>query len=84
METVSNRIIEGESLVIDNKHFVGCTLINCILEYSGDDVVFDRTEMRGCRYVFFGRARRTIHFLQGTGLMPHAPAEWGEFPGTVQ
>jgi hypothetical protein len=39
--------------------------------------------MSGCRHVFFGRARRTLHYLQGVGLMPHRPSESGEFPEQI-
>ncbi len=79
MEVVSGCTIQDECVVIDGKRFTDCTLINCILEYSGDPVDFVRTRMRGCRYVFYGRARHTVQFLQGTGLMLYDPAKWGEF-----
>ncbi len=68
---------------LDRKSFVQCTFINCVLNYHGYEVSFDRTEMRGCRHVFFGRARRTLHYLHGVGMMPHNPLEWGEFPESV-
>ena len=79
MEDILFQTIEGESLTIDGKHFVDCLLIDCILEYSGEPVSFERTLMRGCRYVFHGNARSTVQFLQETGLMPFVPSEWGEF-----
>lgn len=71
METIEGRTIQGESLTIDGKHFIDCTIIDCVLEYRGDPVNFERTYMRGCRHVFFGRARRTLQYLQNVGLMPH-------------
>jgi hypothetical protein len=64
MEVISGLTIKDECVAIDDKHFIDCTLINCILEYSGSDVAFDATRIRGCRYVFFGRARQTLQFLQ--------------------
>ncbi len=83
MEIILGLTIENESIRIDGKHFIDCTLVDCILEYSGGDVMFERTHMRGCRHVFYGRARRTLHYLQGTGLMPFAPAEWGEYSDRI-
>ena len=83
MELIQNLILEGELVTIDDKHFVDCTFIDCILEYRGQAVSFERTQMSGCRYVFFGHARSTVHFLQGAGLMPYTPGEWGEFPDMI-
>lgn len=80
MQTVQNRVFEGEVLTLDGTLYSDCTLNNCVLEYSGGPVAFERTKIRGCQYVFFGRARRTVHFLQGVGLLDAAPNEWGEFP----
>ncbi len=84
LKAVVGLTIENESVEIDDKHFIDCTLVNCILEYSGRAVAFERTHMRGCRHVFFGQARRTLHYLQNTGLMPYAPADWGEYSDRVQ
>ena len=78
METITGMTIQGECLSIDGKTFVDCLLVDCVLEYSGGPVSFERTNMRSCRYTFFGRARRTVHFLQNTGLMPFSPTEWAE------
>ncbi len=83
MQTVQNTTFEGEVLTIDDTLYADCVLINCTLEYSGGPVAFERTKMRGCHYVFFGRARRTIHFLQGVGLLEHGMHEWAEFPALV-
>ena len=84
MRIISDATLTSECLRIDDTHFINCTLVDCILEYSGGDVIFDRTVMRGCRHVFFGRARRTLHYVQRVGLMPYDPAAWGEFSETVQ
>lgn len=84
MLTVQNQTIEGEVLTIDDTLYSDCVLINCTLEYSGGPVAFERTKMRGCQYVFFGRARRTIHFLQGVGLLAQDLDEWAEFPVLIQ
>ena len=83
MILISNRYFQDETVELDGCHFVSCTFSNCILEYHGGEVIFDRASMQSCRHVFFGRARRTLHYLQGIGLMDHDPAEWGEFHTTV-
>ena len=83
MEIVQGKTLESVSIVIDGTMFVDCTMVDCILEYSGGPVTFERTQMRGCRYVFFGQARATVHFLQNVGLMDQHPFEWAEFPVLV-
>ena len=83
MRQIQGETIEGQVLAIDDKEFIDCTLVDCVLEYSGRPVSFTRTHMRGCRYVFFGSARSTVHFLQGVGLLSNAPGEWSEFPDTI-
>jgi hypothetical protein len=83
LKTIQDTTIRGERLRIDDKTFVNCILANCILEYSGGPVSFERTHLRGCSYVFYGRARRTVDFLQNTGLMPCVPSEWGEVTDLV-
>lgn len=83
MHTVQNMTFEDETLTIDNTLYSNCVLIDCTLEYSGGPVAFEHTHMRNCRYVFFGEARRTVHFLQGVGLLEHKANEWAEFPTLV-
>ena len=83
MEIITGQNFSEANLCIDNKHFINCHLVDCILEYSGGDVIFERTNLRGCRHVFYGRARRTLHYLQGVGLMPHNPRDWAEFSNQV-
>ncbi len=87
--STSIEIIEGESFLnesveLDDKHFIHCTFENCIVEYHGGEIVFELSNMRNCRHVFYGRARRTLQYLQGVGLMPHQPLDWGEFPERIQ
>ena len=75
------RTIRDTRVCIDNKSFVQCTLTNCTLEYRGDPVSFHSSHLSQCKYVFLGPAKRTVIFLQQTGLMPFDPTEWGEFDG---
>ena len=66
---------------MDGKSFVDCILHDCVLEYSGGSLVLERTQLTGCRYVFFGGARGTVHFLQSVGLL--ADTGFSEFPELV-
>jgi hypothetical protein len=84
MEIILEEVIENASIKLDGKSFVGCTLQHCVLQYNGGPVSFDRTVFRGCKYVFFGSARSTVHFLQAVGLITGDSSLWGEFPEQVQ
>ena len=79
MQRIQQRVFEGEVLEMDDKHFIECTLTNCILRYSGGELVLEKTLLRGCNSVFFGRARGTVRFLQTMGLLANLGSEWGEF-----
>ncbi len=70
METVFDRHFEGEHVEIDEKHFIGCTLCRCTLEYAGGAVILERTRITGCRYVFCGPAQCTVNYLKTMGLLP--------------
>ncbi len=78
------QLLVAVRLYRDDKHFIHCTFENCIVEYHGGEIVFELSNMRNCRHVFYGRARRTLQYLQGVGLMPHQPLDWGEFPERIQ
>ncbi len=80
MEVICDQVIQDIQLSLDEKSFVNCVLERCILEYSGGNVSFDQTIFRGCKYVFFGRARATVHFLQAVGMVTDEAALWAEFP----
>lgn len=78
METIIGHTIHNTVVRIDNKSFVNCDLSGCTLEYAGEPVSFQVTRLRNCRYIFFGAAKRTVVFLQETGLMPFDERDWGE------
>lgn len=80
MELLQGLTLRGRTLDLDGKKFVGCTFIDCVLQYSGGPVAFELSRFRGCRYVFYGSARNTVHFLQEVGLLPYLESDWGEFP----
>ena len=83
MEIITDATIAGESVSLDGKHFIDCTLVDCVLCYSGLNVVFERTSLKGCRHVFYGRARQTVHYLQNVGLLMNELGQWAEMPEEV-
>jgi hypothetical protein len=78
LKKIENQTIEGQSLSMDDTAFINCIIKDCILEYSGSSFKLIDTELKSCRYVFYGPARGTVHFLQSVGMMPPASSEWGE------
>jgi hypothetical protein len=58
VEIVDGDFLVNQSVELDGKQFVNCSFLNCILEYHGGEIAFDRTKMNGCWHVFFGRSFR--------------------------
>ena len=83
MELIQGITLTDELVTLDEKHFIDCLLVNCLLRYSGQDVIFERTVFRGCRHVFYGNARSTVHYLQNVGLMENGLGDWREFAEAV-
>ena len=83
MELISHHTYTNAVVRLDDTKFCDCTFIDCTLEYEGGYVIFERSIMRRCRYVFSGQARRTVQFCQNTGLMPWNASEWAELPELV-
>jgi len=69
LELVANRTLVGQIVSIDETHFKNCRLLDCTLEYSGGPLVFEETELRGCRYVFLGSAGMTLELMKLVGLL---------------
>ncbi len=83
MNILQHKAFENDTVVLDGKHFVDCTFQSCTLEYSGGPVVFERTHLSRCNYLFFAEAQSTVRFLQELGLMPFDPSQWAEMTGLV-
>ena len=83
METLRNLTFESQSINVDHKHFIECTFKDCVLQYSGEAFTFERTHLTNCRYVFFGLARGTVHFLHCIGLLPENTHQWLEVPEQI-
>lgn len=69
MRVIREEVIEGQVVDVDGKHFVGCTLIDCILQYGGGVVVMEGTMISRCHHIFLGSARLTINYLEAMGLI---------------
>lgn len=64
MQIISGLTIENTTVVLDGKHFVDCTITDCVLEYSGQKVVIETTNFNACRFLFIGEAGRTVDLLR--------------------
>src|SRR5579875_2578109 len=78
MEIVSGRIFHGETVSLDGKHFVDCTLRDCVLEYGGFPVVLETTDFSGCRLPLQGQAAMTVRLLETLGYLDRPEAELPE------
>lgn len=69
MEIVASLTFSGETVPLDEKHFIDCTLEGCSLVYLGGGVIFERTRIISCKYKFGDHARRTVELLKVVGLL---------------
>ena len=68
---------------LDGKHFKDCTFADCILEYSGGDVILERVSMLSCKHTLIGYARQTANYMRSVGLCENARDKWTEYTGTI-
>ena len=57
MDTLRHTAFQNETVVLDGKHFIDCTLKNCTLEYSGGPVILERTIFGNAIMSFLTRFR---------------------------
>jgi hypothetical protein len=84
LEKISHQTFEGISISIDNKFFEDCVIVDCVLEYSGSEVAFERTYLSRCRYVFLGAANSTLRMLEFADAMPARVDLWRESAKLIQ
>src|SRR5690242_10516470 len=70
MELVKNQIVSGETIVLDEKYFVGCEYSECKLIYSGGEVQWTESKFDRCQVVLSGPAQRTANLLASLGAIP--------------
>ena len=78
MEIISGMTISGKTVLLDDKHFIDCTLQNCQLNYRGGNVILERTLITHCQHLFQGPARATVLYLKRVGLMDDASGFWDD------
>lgn len=71
MVVTAGQTFENRTVQMDNVHFSRCTLINCVLEYSGKPVILEETEFKGCQFRFTCDAAMTVNFLKCFDLLRH-------------
>ncbi len=76
MEIVTNTQFQDETVCLDNKHFCDCVLLRCVIEYSGEELLIERTSFTGCRLNLSDGAGRTMQFLQCMGYMDEVSGDW--------
>ena len=64
MEDVRNQQYRNELVLLDDKNFIDCELLECVLEYHGGPVTFLETAVIRCKWSFGSAAHRTINLLQ--------------------
>ncbi len=75
LEEVVGQTFQNQVLTMDGKHFIDCCVMNCVLEYSGQALVLESTEFKGCSFRFHGEAALTLNFLNCFGLMPEKSSD---------
>ena len=64
IEVIASREFANEVVVMDGRHFIDCTLSNCVLEYSGYPTVLETTQFQGCSFRFKAEAALTMRFCE--------------------
>ena len=69
MTTVENKTSAGETITLDDKHFVNCKFERCTILYSGGDFTFTNTSLKECPVTLTGPAQRTAYLLGTIGAL---------------
>lgn len=70
MERIEGKKFVGETVIVDDKLFVGCLFENCKIIYYGGDEGWLNSTARNCDFRFEGAALRTIKYLKRLGIIP--------------
>ncbi len=84
MDVLSDHAFRHEAVFLDGKHFIDCSLEHCELTYGGGVVIFERTRISQCVYVFGGQAGRTIDLLKVLGILGDGDSAGMGMPALVQ
>ncbi len=69
MDTYRNQVFQDRSFILEEASFVGCTLKNCDLYYSGGDFDWVESRFEACRFHWRGPAKNTVALLQAMGAL---------------
>ena len=69
MITIENKTSAGETITLDDKHFINCRFERCTLFYSGGDFALTSTNIKDCPLTFAGPAQRTAALLGILGVL---------------
>ena len=70
LEKIFNRHFSNETVVIDGKHFIDCTIHNCTISWNGGNFTFDNVKA-GVYHLHSENdiVVRTINLLKGLGAL---------------
>jgi hypothetical protein len=77
MQIVEKQISSGETVTMDDKHFLNCKFTNCKLIYGGGDFQLTETAIDNCQFVLSGPAQKTAAFLMNFGILKPPPGFQG-------
>jgi hypothetical protein len=69
MEVLENKVVNGGTLVLDDKFLVSCHYTGTTLLYGGGEVTYKDTRFDKCPLQFTGPAGRTVGLLVVMGML---------------
>ena len=72
MQIIIGKTFKKTRIVLDNKHFSGCEIIECLLLYSGKQFKITDTDMHDVKVQFSGAAECTIQLLKQLKISPES------------
>jgi hypothetical protein len=69
MQIVENKVVSGETIIVDDKVIVNCRYKNCRVMYSGEDFALTGTTFENCQLMLSGAAQKTATLLGSFGML---------------
>ena len=83
MNVVEGQSFRNQAVQIDSTRFVDCDFTDCTLYYYGHPMIFERTHLRACKYVFCGTERPFEELLELAGLISSSSRSYLEGSETI-
>lgn len=80
MEVIENKVVNGGTLILDEKFFVNCKYSGTTLLYGGGEVTAKDTKFENCPLQFSGAAGRTMGLLAMMGIIKPGMMPPGAIP----